>query len=127
MSGVKIIVEEAVLLIPEGHGRVSGIVHGEGDVDVVFPKFAGQVFVDGIAFGETQGDGKHAFGEGGHPTGAVGLSEQITGRKVVAVEGPDIVHAEKAALEDIAAEGVFTVDPPSKVEKHFLEYASRKA
>lgn len=75
LAGEEVIVEEAVHFVPKRAGGFLRIVHGVSDVDVVFPEFAGEVFVDRIAFGEDERDGKHVLREGGHPTGAVGLAQ----------------------------------------------------
>ena len=49
-----------------------------------------------------------------------------TRKRVGAVEDPDIIEAEEAAAEDVAALDVLAVHPPSEVEQQFLECALEK-
>ena len=57
-----------------------------------------------------------------HPARGVGLIDVAAGRqRRAAVENPDVVQAQEAALKDIVARMVLTVDPPGEVQQHFLE------
>ena len=59
-----------------------------------------------------------------HPGGAVRLVDVAAGRqRRAAVEHADIVEAEKAALEDVAALGVLAVHPPGEVQHQLVEHA----
>src|SRR5206468_4133903 len=59
-----------------------------------------------------------------HPGGAVGLLEVAAGGQGRAAgEYADVVEAQEAALEDIAALGVLAVDPPGEVEEQLVEDA----
>ena len=67
---------------------------------------------------------EHVEAELRHPRGAVGLFEHFAGRQHRrAIEGPDVVEAEEAALEDVVAEGVLAVDPPGEVDQQLVEGA----
>src|SRR5208283_6145479 len=57
-----------------------------------------------------------------HPAGRVGLLEAIAGgQRLRAIEYRDVVEPEKAALEDIGALGVLTVDPPAVIEQELVK------
>ena len=49
------------------------------------------------------------------------LKVAAAGKGVGAIEDADIVEAEEAAAEDVAAVQVLAVDPPGEVEEEFLE------
>src|SRR5947209_6375656 len=69
-------------------------------------------------------DREHIQAEHAHPGGAVGLLEVAAGGQGrAAVEYADVVEAQEAALEDIAALGVLAVDPPGEVEEQLVEDA----
>ena len=114
---------------PRGRGRrrafgARAVVHGVGDVEEMFEELGGDVFVGLIFEGEFDGDGEHVEAEGGHPGGAVGLIEMgAAGKRCAAVEEADVVQAQEAALEDVAAFGVLAIDPPGEVDEQFLEDA----
>jgi hypothetical protein len=56
----------------------------------------------------------HVQAEEGHPSGSIGLAKDTTSRqRFRAIESTDVVQAKEAALEDIVAALVLTVDPPS--------------
>ena len=117
------VVEEAVLLVPERADRVAQAVDRVGDVDVVLPELARDVLVDGVPLREHQGDRRQVLGERRHPAGAVGLPQQVAGRELAAVERADVVHPQEAALEDVVPQRVLPVDPPGEVQEHLLEDA----
>ena len=48
------------------------------------------------------------------------------GKRVGAVEDPDIIEAEEAAAEDVAALDVLAIYPPGEVEQQFLECSLEK-
>src|SRR5262249_55999459 len=71
---------------------------------------------------QLQRDPQHVEAVHAHPGGAVGLLEVAAGRqRRRAVEDPDVVEAEEAALEDVPAVGVLAVDPPGEVEQELVE------
>ena len=49
------------------------------------------------------------------------------GQGIAAVEDSDVVEAEKAALKNVHAVGVFAVDPPGEIQKQFVEDADEKS
>ena len=71
-------------------------------------------------------DGGHGQGVGGHPAGGVGLLQDAPDRQVGAVDRPDVVQAEEAALEHVAAAAVFEVDPPGEVDQQLVEDPAQK-
>src|ERR1700721_4343851 len=112
------VVKESVGLVPQSHSIGAEMVHGVGNVDEVLPEFAGDVFVRGILRGELHGDGQQVQCVHGHPTGAVGLLDVAAGgQRVAAVEDSNIIEAEKTALKNVHAVGVFAVDPPGEIQK----------
>ena len=58
-----------------------------------------------------------------HPGRAVGLLEPLAVEQVgvAAVEDADVVHAQEAPLEGVAALDVLAVDPPGEVEQQLVE------
>src|SRR5262249_6725356 len=112
----QVIVEKPILFIPKRQLWMVLAVHGIGDVDVMFPELARQVFVNGVLVGQRQGDAKHALRKGGHPARAIGLAQEPAGWKLVAIERADIVHAEKAALKAVLPTRVFAIDPPGELK-----------
>ena len=119
------VVEEAVLLVPEGLSLLTAALgHGLGDVQEVLPELAGHVFVGRVAIGQLQRNRHHVEAVHRHPAGAVGLLEPPPGGQLrAAVEHADVVEPEEPALEDVAAVGVLAVDPPREVERQLLEHA----
>ena len=45
------------------------------------------------------------------------------GQRAGTIEYPDVIKAEKAALEDVHAVGIFSVHPPSEVQQQLVEDA----
>ena len=70
---------------------------------------------------EDGGDGAHGQGVEGHPPGGVRLLQGAPDRKVGAVDRPDVVQPEEAALEEVAAVRVLEVDPPGEVDQQLVE------
>src|SRR5262249_1895635 len=67
-------------------------------------------------------DLEHVLAEERHPAGTVGLLQVPPGRqRGAAVEDPDVVEPQEAALEDVAAAAVLAVHPPGEVEQQLLE------
>ena len=59
-----------------------------------------------------------------HPAGAVRLFDGAArGQGLAAIEDADVVEAEKAALENVVAFGVFAVHPPGEVQQQLVEDA----
>src|SRR5215475_8803510 len=40
---------------------------------------------------------------------------------MIAIKSADVIHPQKAGLEDVLAQSVLSVDPPGKVQKHLLK------
>src|SRR6266849_4189761 len=90
-------------------------------------EFAGDVFVGLIVLGEFKSDGHHVEAEHAHPTSAVGLFEVAArGEGRGAVENSDIVETEEAALKNIVAVGIFSIDPPGEIKKKLVEDAFKE-
>ena len=72
---------------------------------------------------QLQRDGQHVQAEQPHPRRAVGLLEPPAVGQVgtAAVEHADVVQAQEAALERVAAVGVLAVDPPGEVQEQLVE------
>ena len=121
---VEHVVVEAVLVVPEADPLAAEVVHGVRDVDEVLEELARHVLVGRVLAGQLQRDGQHVQRVHGHPARAVGLLDMPAGgQRRRAVEHPDIVEAEEAALEDVLALGVLAVDPPGEVEEQLVEDA----
>src|SRR6185503_15716503 len=43
-----------------------------------------------------------------------------------AIEDADVVHSEKAAMENVHAVGVFTIDPPGEIQQQLLKHSLQK-
>ena len=72
--------------------------------------------VGGIVPRQLDRDLQHPLAVERHPRRAVGLLERAAARqRRRAVEDADVVEAEEAALEQVAAVGVLAVDPPGEV------------
>ena len=111
------VVEKAVFGVPQ-----AAIVHGGGDVGVMFVELDGHVFVVGVHVGQAQRHLQQGRAVDGHPGGAVRLLEDPgTGRRPGTVEQTDVVQAEEAALEDVVALEVLAVDPPGEVDDQLVE------
>src|ERR1700730_13358511 len=93
-----------------------------GDVDEMLKKFAGDVFVSGIFFGKFEGNSKHVEAIHAHPAGAIGLLQVAAGgERRGTVENSDIDEAQKAALKNIGAVGVFSIHPPGEIQQQLME------
>ena len=111
------VVEEAVLLVPHAVPSAD-LVHGRGDPEEVLDELERDVLVAGIVLRQLDGDLQHVLAEERHPGGAVGLLEVAAGRqRRAAVEDADVVEAEEAAFEHVAARAVLAVDPPGEVHQ----------
>src|SRR6476646_5227396 len=89
-------------------------------------EFEREILVGAIAVGEPQRHLQYVEAELRHPGGTVGLLEQLSAWKYRTVEGTDVVQAEKSAFEDIVAERVLAVDPPSEVDQQLVEGARKE-
>ena len=111
------VVEEAVVLVPEPER-----VHRVGDVHEVLEELARHVLVARVVPAELHGDLQQVETVHRHPARPVGLLEKAAGRQLrAAVEDPDVVEAEKSALEDVVAGEVLAVHPPREVEQQLVE------
>src|SRR3954452_11971097 len=82
------------------------------------------ILVDGVFARQLQRHREHGVAVEGHPRRAVGLL-QVAARWqwLGAVEDANVVEAEKAPGEEVAAVRVLTVDPPGEIEQQLLEDA----
>ncbi len=119
------VVEEPVLVVPEIEALVLALMaHRVADVDEVLPELAGEVFVRGVVVRQLHRHRQQVQRVHRHPAGRIGLLQRAAGRqRLRAVEHADVVQAEEAAFEDVAARGVLAVDPPREVEQQLLEHA----
>ena len=115
--GAEDVVVEAVALVPEVEG-----VHRVRDIDKVLEELRGDVLVGRVLLGQLERDREHVEAVHRHPRGAVGLLDLAAPRQWRrAIEEPDVVEAEEAALEDVLALGVLAVDPPGEVQQQLVE------
>ena len=93
------------------------------DGDEVLEELGGDRLVGRPGPRQLQGDGQHVQAEQAHPGRAVGLLQPAAVGQVgpAAVEDADVVQAEEAALEGVAAVGVLAVDPPGEVQQQLVE------
>ena len=78
----------------------------------------------GSLLGQDERDLDHVLAVEGHPGGPVGLLQRAAGgQRRAAVEDADVVEAQEAAGEDVAAVGVLAVQPPVEVERETVERA----
>ena len=125
---VQHVVEELVLLVPQRNAHAADVVERLGDIQEVLEELGRHVLVGRIFARQLQGDRQHVQAIHAHPGGAVGLVEMAAGGQGrAAVEDADVVQAQEAALEDVAALGVFAVHPPGEVEQQFVEDAFQEA
>ena len=83
---------------------VAHAVHRRRDPEEVLVELERQVLVGRIVQRQLDGHLQHVLAEEGHPGGAVGLLQVAAGRqRRAAVEDADVVQAQEAALEDVAA------------------------
>src|SRR5262249_44372060 len=93
-------------------------------VQKMFKKLSGYILVDGIVQGEFQGDAHEVQAVHCHPACSVGLVDETTrGQWSAAIKNTDVIKAEEAALEDVAALRILAIHPPGEVEHQFVEDA----
>src|SRR5260370_35547933 len=94
----------------------------------MLPEFTGEILVDLIFLGKLDGDDVDVESINRHPACAVSLLEVPTiGQGRVAVKHTDVIETEEASLENVHTLGIFTVDPPGKVQHQFLEDPLQKS
>ena len=112
------VVEEAVLLVPHLVGVLSDRVHGGGDPEEALDELEHELLIARILLQQGQGHFEHVLAEHRHPGRAVRLFQPPAGgQRGAAVEHPDIVQAEEAALEYVVAAGILAVHPPGEVQQ----------
>src|SRR5205814_10613763 len=73
--------------------------------------------VERVVGRQLHGDLSHVLTEKRYPGSAVSLLEMAAGRqRRAAVENTDIIQPQESALEEILAEPVFAVDPPTEIQ-----------
>ena len=115
------IVEESVRLVPHLVVVLADPVHGVGDPQEMLEEGKGVLLVVRVVVGQHEGDLDHVLAVEGHPGGPVGLLQgPARGERS---EDADVVEAEEAAREDVAALRILAVHPPVEVEHQAVERA----
>ena len=118
------VVEEAVGLVPHLVVVVADPVHRVGDPHEVLEELERVLLVVRILVGQDERDLEHVLAVERHPGRPVGLLQRAAGRQRRApIEDADVVEAEEAAGEDVAALRILAVHPPVEVEHQALERA----
>ncbi len=118
------VVVEAVLLVPHVVRLVAGLVHRVGDPDEVLEELEGHLLVHRVVIGEDDRYLEHVLAVERHPRRAVRLFQRTArGQLGAAVEYADVVQAQEAAGENVAALRVLAVHPPVEVEHQALKRA----
>ena len=117
ITQVEHVVVEALPLVPQSH-----LVHRRRDVGEVLEELDRHLLVGAVVLREQQGELEHVQAEHGHPCSPVGLL-QVTGDRqgCRAVDRPDVVQAQKAALEDVVSLHVLAVNPPGEIQQELVE------
>ena len=112
----KPVVEEPVRLVPQ-------ILRLErvADQREVLEELQHEIGRGAAAVVEDRRDRRHGQRVEAHPAGAVGLLEHLALRQMRAVDRPDVVEPEEAALEDVRAVAVLAVHPPREVDEQLVE------
>ena len=119
---MKSIVEEPVLLVPKVEAVFVDAVERFGDVDHLVEVMERTVFVGRVVLAELQTHSQHRLRVKDHPCGAVRLLEVASGRELgAAVEHPDVVEPQKAALEKVATFEPLAMQPPIEISAQPLE------
>jgi hypothetical protein len=85
-------------------------------------EFGRDVFVDMIFHRKLERDAHQVEGMHRHPCRSVGLIDVSSGgQRRGAVEDPDIVQAQKAALKNLAPVRVLTIDPPVEIQALYIQ------
>src|SRR6516225_9733505 len=101
----------------------SQVIYSVGDVEKVLPELACEVFVSRILASQFHGDGQQVQAVHAHPARAVRLFEMAAcGERRRAVEYPDVVQAQKTALEHVHALGILTVYPPGEIQHQLVKH-----
>src|SRR4051794_38372925 len=98
------------------------MIHGMRDVKEVLPELTCHVFVRIVEAGQFHRDGEQVERVHRHPACAVGLLDMSSNRQgLAAIEDADVIEPEKAALENVSALGIFTIDPPCEVQHELVK------
>src|SRR6185437_104060 len=118
------VIEESIFLVPELDFFPTDVVHGSADVDEVLKELARHIFVGPIITRQLQCDRKHIQAIHPHPTCRIRLFDMTTGRQGRApIKDPNVVEAQKPTLKDILPLGIFSIDPPRKVQEQLMEHS----
>ncbi len=122
VGGDQPVVEEAIGVVPQALG-VDGLADGREVLD----ELEHQVEPGPLAAAVQDGrHGGHGQGIRRHPPRGVGLLQRAADGKVGAVDRPDIVQPQEAALEEVVALLVLEVDPPREVDEELVEDPAEK-
>src|SRR5699024_9510990 len=99
-----------------------------GNIEKVLQKFGSYAFIGIITGGQLQGYRQHIQTVHSHPAGSVRLVQlYITGQFFAAIEYADIIQSQKAALKYVSFIGIFSVNPPRKVDQQFMKNVLQEA
>src|SRR5215470_10556551 len=88
----------------------------------MFDELEGEALIGVIFFGQFQSNVHQVKAEHAHPAGCIRLFQHRTARQLLAaVEGSDIVEAEKASLKDVVPGAINLIDPPGKVDQQLVK------
>src|SRR5690349_4570631 len=99
-------------------------VHGVGNPGEMLNEVKGDLLIHWVVIGENDGDLQHALAVEGHPCRAIRLLQGSAGwKRGAAVKYADVVQPQEATSEDIAACGIFPVDPPVEIQHQGVEHS----
>src|SRR5262249_7797731 len=92
------------------------------NIEEVFPKLARDVFISRVDMRKLKRNRQHVEAVHPHPARSVILLYVAAGgERRAAIKYANVVEAQETALEYVAALGVFSIDPPRKVEHQLME------
>eukprot|EP00659_Diplonema_papillatum_P003495 gene3494-biopygen3434 len=116
------VIEKLILLIPQAVSAIVNAVDRPGDVQEVLKELHRDIHIHDIALGQLQTDTHQVQRVRRNPRCAVRLVQLITRRQISrAIEQRNVVQPKKSALEQVAALGVLTVNPPGKIQQQLVE------
>src|SRR5262245_26130119 len=87
-------------------------------------KFDSQILIRGVLLRQFERNIEHRQTVEAHPRRTIRLVDIPARREPrAAVEQADVIQPQEAALKNIAAFGVFAIDPPGKIEQHLMKNA----
>src|SRR5262249_20445621 len=90
-------------------------------------KFRGAVLIHRIGHRKLERDSKHPQTIGGHPACSIRLIDSSAGgERCASIENTDIIETKKPSLKNIFAIGIFSIDPPGKIQQEFVKNSFEK-